>query len=89
MRQIIKITLMLTATLLVLTACSDNLQITEPQNPAKYIPAEVLAASQNLPSHKGPVQEIDTDKPQWHERNVEAGYIFVSNDASNLYVYYY
>jgi hypothetical protein len=89
MKQIIKITLLMTAALLALTACQDNSHMTGPDNPARMDPAELVYDSYQLPSHKGPVQEIDSNKPQWQNRNVEAGYMFVSNDTSNLYISYY
>ncbi|MBW6514823.1 MAG: hypothetical protein K0B87_08735 [Candidatus Syntrophosphaera sp.] len=89
MKQIIKITLLMTAALLVLTACSDNSQMTRPEDTAQIIPADMVYASYQVPSHKGPAPEIDSNNPQWLERNVEAGYMFVSNDNSNLFISYY
>jgi hypothetical protein len=72
------------AALMFLAACQENTKMTAPEF-MKPIVNEPI----QLVSEKGAVPGNDVFDPGWTDQNVEAGYIFVANDAQNLYVTYY
>lgn len=84
MKQYIKVTLLMAVSLLVLTACQNNTPITGPA------PQDgKLAYSIQAIGGKDVPLPFDPRDPEWVLRNIEAGFVQVSNDSQNLYVTYY
>lgn len=84
MKHYIKVTLLMAVTLMVLTACQNNTGLTNPDPKEQEIAYSIQASGGKDAS---PV--LDTDDFNWPLRNIEAGYVQVSNDVENLYVTYY
>lgn len=88
MKHIIKISLLMLVAMAVLAACQTNSEITGPE-PVKAVKNSADQSTQMF-------YKIGNDKipnpvmqPLLTSRNVEAGYIFITNDSENLYAEYY
>ncbi len=84
MNNAIKLSLLMILTLTVLTACQDNNKMTAPEISKPAVDEFVQTVD-----IKGAVSGDPINLPAWGESSVEPGYIFVANDAQNLYVSYY
>jgi len=84
MNNAIKTSLLMVLALVVLTACQEGNKITalDVSQPAENEAVQTVDV-------KGAVSGDLIDLPAWEGSRVEPGYIFVANDAQNLYVSYY
>ncbi len=76
MKAIVKLSILLIISLLVLTACETSPNFTEP---------EIMQSIMNIKSVN---LNQSSEYPLWAGQNIDTGNLYVSNDAQNLYVSY-